>query len=85
MKNNIKIKSLFVNFIIFLLLTFLFTSCECPDKSKHPHYVKNKRIELIERKNIPGEYISIIKIDGHLYITTSRGGIIHSESCTCKK
>lgn len=28
--------------------------------------------------------IYVIRYDGHEYITNSKGGIIHSESCPCK-
>jgi hypothetical protein len=27
----------------------------------------------------------ILEIDGHLYLTNSSGGIVHLESCPCKK
>ena len=43
----------------------------------------NERIKLVD--NGGQTLLYIYEVDGHEYIASSKGGIIHSESCPCKK
>jgi hypothetical protein len=43
---------------------------------------KAERVTLVDNGGTTLLYI--YKVDGHEYIASSKGGIIHSESCPCK-
>lgn len=38
-----------------------------------------------ETISVGGFKVRVFEYDGHFYLTRYRGGIIHSESCPCKK
>lgn len=42
---------------------------------------KPSRIHLVEEEVVGGRGYHIINVDGHEYISSSRGGIVHSEHC----
>lgn len=56
-------------------------------KKKHSHKIKLLANELIS--DMHGVNVSLVDVDGHMYIISSsfNGGIsiIHAESCQCKK
>ena len=59
----------------------------CDDK--HPQVAEEApktppRINLVATR-CQGVCIYLIDIDGHLYGTTSSGGLLHLESCDCKR
>jgi hypothetical protein len=68
--------------IIIALVTF---SCayEPGDNPRKPVTVSSERCKLID--NGGSTLLYIYKVDNHEYIVNLRGGIIHSESCPCKK
>jgi hypothetical protein len=43
------------------------------------------RIKIIEDCNCSIDNYAIIEVDDHLYLSNLRGGLIHLESCPCKK
>jgi hypothetical protein len=73
--------------LMFLAIVFMLTACESKSgKLSHEHMkVKTEsRIKEIESKYIGNVSYTILEVDGHLYLSQFRGGIIHLESCPCK-
>ena len=78
---------------ILVIIALVTLSCACSQRpqdtqsvgdivSVPPTPVTPERIVLV---NHGGQtLLYIYKIDGHEYIASTRGGIIHSESCPCK-
>jgi hypothetical protein len=52
-------------------------------RNEERHKESYERIKLVDDGGQTLLYI--YEVDGHEYIANSRGGIIHSESCPCKK
>jgi len=60
--------------IILITIAILMVSCNKIAEKKRKS--KSNRIQLIESNLINGTRISIISIDGKLYATSTRGGIV---------
>jgi len=81
-------KKILLTSVIFLA----FHSCCVKTSDENSRNVKTQeeveppsRIKCIERTIISGDYLSLVDVDGHLYLVTGDGGIIHAESCPCKQ
>lgn len=77
--------------LVFLMIMFMLAACESKS-GKLSHYKNRQPVEKPEPriKNVYSEYgtngsYEIIKVDGHLYLNSYRGGLVHMESCPCKK
>lgn len=77
---------------LLLLLFVLLISCCTPreeykqprrNKAKivQPEYDRTERMIIMEDEALEGIYYTIIKVDGHEYLTSIKGGFIHLESC----
>lgn len=64
--------------ILLILIMVLFTAC-------YRRASENTRINGKVNSVFDGVGFIIIEVDGHEYLTNHRGGIIHLESCSCKK
>ena len=60
--------------MILITMTILMVSCDGMAEKKRKK--NSNRIQLIESNIINGSRISIISIDGKLYATSTRGGIV---------
>ncbi len=54
-------------------------------KNVHTKDEVESRIIGIEETIYEGSSYQIIEVDGHQYISRYSGGIVHLESCPCKK
>jgi hypothetical protein len=74
-----KIKTLTI-----LLLILFGISCSNNSPYKTENLENSSRIKIVEK--LYGSYstLCIIEVDGHEYLSTYEGGIIHLESCKCK-
>ena len=74
-------KTLF-NYALVITSALFLTGCE-----EHADYESTQPTEIYFKKTF-STMIYSIEIEGHKYIVfsgTKKGGIIHSESCQCKK
>lgn len=69
-------------FFVSIFCGLIFSKCT-KNSTKTNEVVIEKRIKMIERSGVNVHY-QIIEIDGHQYVSTSNGGILHLESCKCK-
>ena len=67
-----------------ILLLFLCFSCE-DSQVNVVSTPKSNRIKLIEKTYMVSRGFFIIEVDKHLYLSCSDGGVVHLESCPCKK
>lgn len=81
-------KKLLMLFAVIIALT----ACESKSGklSKHDDFLNPpkeeietpSRIRIIE--SLPWSYYQIVEVDGHQYLSSMKGGIVHLESCPCK-
>lgn len=73
-----------------LILLVAICCCGCGEdfsKAMNQPIVETPRTEVNYYVNAMGPDISVIEIEGHLYLFFSgnpKGGIIHAEHCPCK-
>lgn len=78
MKKTLEISKLI---LIFVLLVWGVSSCLREQEKTHiPDEGERKIVRLYNN-----EGIYVYDVDGHHYIFNSNGGVIHSETCPCKK
>lgn len=69
--------------ILLAMLTACGPSMEEQKKIEHLNNTKSARFKVIDE--FQGySHFEIVEVDGHLYLSTYNGGIVHMESCSCK-
>jgi hypothetical protein len=79
------------NVIMFAMLLVLLTACSREVEKKddflgtQSEKVETTRIHVVDNGSTWSSF-QIIEVDGHQYLcNTLKGGIVHLESCPCKK
>lgn len=74
------IKNVIEIIVLLVLLIIGISSCMRNAEKKLPDEGNKKIVKLYSN-----EGIYAYNVDGHIYIFNMAGGVIHSESCPCKK
>jgi len=75
----------FIVFFIFVLFSCMNSenkNIESEDQNVETTVKLTQRIHVIEGNSFT--LFQLVEVDGHEYLSTNDGGIVHLESCSCK-
>jgi hypothetical protein len=77
--------------LVLLAVMLMLTACESKSgklshyENRQPVVTPEVRIKRVYQEFGANGSYEIIEVDSHLYLNCYRGGIVHMESCPCKR
>ena len=69
--------------LVILCMMALLGCNQTPVETKQNEKPVHERVNMVDWS--PQTLLIIYEVDGHQYIANVNGGLVHSESCPCKK